>query len=786
MTENSHYSMFSDEKNKRELEKIQVEKILAKAAQYWPLFVITAIIFLAVAFVYLKYVTPVYKIRAKVFINNDKGKASQESLFQGFGMNNGSAETDNEIEVMKSRMLMQEVVQHLQLNVRYFTNSSFKETELYDRAPVKAILLNGNDTKTSYAYTFNGSSGDNFLITDGDKKWEGRFGDTIPLPAGSVVIQKRTPVNEISHSKELEIRFSPVEATADWHVSTLDIQPVKPQVSIVNMYINDNIPARGEDVLNTLIAVYLQANIQDKNKIADGTIEFIDDRVQLLENELKNIEEKIEVFKRENKIIDFKDQSKTLLSTTNEYSKQLTEQEVQLDIIKSLEEYLQTHPEKIVPSTFLIQDITLTNTIQRYNLLLTQKQNLLVSSTEQNPYVRSIYKELGALREDMKNNLASIKRSLTITRDRLMQKANSLNTGIQEVPGNERTFLEFSRRQSVLQELYLYLLKQREETAISKAATSANAQVLEPARKEGGPVFPKKSRVYLTALVIGLLIPSTIVIGKEVFNVRVKTTDDITSLTDISVIGQIGHNKDKSIVAVHKGSKTVLSEQFRALRTNTQFLLTGTENKVIMITSSMGGEGKSFVSINLSNTLALSGSRVVLMELDLRKPKISHHLGIDSRFGFSDYAIGKAGINDIIVPSGVHESFNIIPSGAIPPNPSELIMLPKIETLFQELRKRFDFIIIDTSPVGLVTDAQLLGRYADAVLYMVRQNYTYKQQVRMADELHRKAKLPSMSIVLNDVKNGSMAYGYGNGYYTEDNKTGRYRVQNIWNKLQRR
>ncbi|MBS1689469.1 MAG: polysaccharide biosynthesis tyrosine autokinase, partial [Bacteroidetes bacterium] len=370
---------------------------------------------------------------------------------------------------------------------------------------------------------------------------------------------------------------------------------------------------------------------------------------------------------------------------------------------------------------------------------------------------------------------------------------------IKEIPTKERVFLEYSRQQAIKQELYLFLLKKREETAIGKSTTIANSRIIEPARSSGAPFSPKRSMIFLTAFLIGVLTPAVVIYLRNLLNTRINSRADINALTKISIAGEIGHSDNQDTLVVTPGSRSVIAEQFRALRTNIEFLLTKEDEKVIMLTSSMSGEGKSFVSLNVASTLALSGKRVVLMELDLRKPKISKYLGLDNSIGFSNYAIGQAEYDKIIVPSGVQDNFFIIPSGPIPPNPSELIILPKIAELFSLLRKDFDYVVIDTAPIGFVTDAQLLGRYADAVLYLVRQGYTYKQQIQLADELHRTRKMPRMSLIVNDVQvtrgygygYGYYSYGYGygygayGGYFEEKNKNANF-LQKFFNRFQKR
>lgn len=766
------YTMFSEEDDRRE--KVHIEKIVTKAIRYWPLFLVSIVICLCASVLYLRYVTPVYKTHAKILIKDEKkGGNSEDKLFQDLGLSTGISNVENEIEILKSRVLMQDVVRELNLHIRYYSETGLSKKEYYTDAPVTFVpLFPDSNIRKGYSYMVQSVSG-KITITEGEKSYAANVGDTVRLSVGDVVVRQ----NAGGDIQDVHVTISPVDAMGDAYLSKVEIEPVNKQVSIINLTEKDNIPQRGRDVLNKLIAVYIRAGINDKNLVSEGTLQFIDERAQLVEKELGAIEAEIEQFKRTNNITGIAEQSKMLMEHTGEFNTKLTEQEIQLKIIESLEQYLQRQGNRIVPSTLFVKDITLTKLIEQYNSLLAQKQSLLVSSTERNPYIVNIDKGLSNLKSDIRNNVASIKEELTVSMNQIRRNIGMYDSRVQQVPEKERIYLDYARKQAVTQELYLFLLKKREETAISKSSTVTNARILEPSHSEGSPFYPSKSRIYLIAFVVGLVIPGGWVVAREVFDLKVKTREDITGLTAMPILAEIGHRKEKDVVVVYKSSKSVVSEQFRVLRTNLQFLLTERNNKAILITSSMGGEGKSFISINLSGILSLAGKRVVLLEMDLRKPKVSEHLNITYKHGFSDYAIGQAKYEDIIVPSGISDTLYVIPAGPIPPNPAELLMLPHTAELFERLRSEFDYIIIDTPPLGLVTDAQLLGKFADAALYVVRQGYTYKQQVKFANEAYKTGKLPKMNIVVNDVTMGrgssyAYRYGYGNGYYEEDNGNG--------------
>jgi capsular exopolysaccharide synthesis family protein len=771
----SEFTMFKNHPSDYN-DRVKIEKIIAKAKIYWPLFLICVLLSILIGYIYLRYSTPIYKIHAKVLIKDEKkGNGSEGQLFQDLGIRTGVASVDNEIEIFKSRSIMLKVVRDLQLNVHYWISGAINKTELYHDAPFKMIPL-FPDSSLHWGSKYNVLyKGESIELEEGHKKRKINLGDTVTISAGRVVFIKNTEVNARVDKEKFEVTIEPVDATADRYLGGLEVAAVNKQVSIIGLSVNDHIPQRGEAVLNQLIEVYLQANIDDRNKVSDSTIAFINDRLVLVSEELGDIEKEIEGFKKTNELTDIKDQSKLLLDNSGEYARELTQQEVQLKVAESLETYIQGNTHHIVPSTLLVQDISLSRLIEKYNTIQSQRQSLLLAQTPDNPTVANLDQQLENLRGDMKSSLSSIKTSLQVTISELKRRAGYLDERLKSVPQKERIFLEYSRQQNIKQELYLFLLKKREETAISKSATIANARIIEPARKDGSPFAPSRSKVLLTAFAIGILIPGARVLLKELFNLKIDSRNAIAEATRMPILGEIGHNETDEIVVVQNNSRSILSEQFRALRTNLQFLFTGKNDKAILITSSMSGEGKSFIAINLANTIALSNKKVVLLELDLRKPKISEHLNIHSKKGFSDYAVGSATIDEIIVPSGLAPNFYIIPTGAIPPNPAEIIMLPKTEILFEALKEKFDYVIMDTAPVGLVTDAQLLGSHADATLFIVRQNYTYKEQVRIADELAHAGKMPKMSIVVNDVEMGrgsyyGYGYGnyYGNAYYIED------------------
>jgi tyrosine-protein kinase Etk/Wzc len=549
----------------------------------------------------------------------------------------------------------------------------------------------------------------------------------------------------------------------------ISIFPTSKTVSTIELTISDPLPERGESILNTLLRIYDQMNKDDKNRIADSTIAFIDERLQIVASELGNVEGDIEKFRTQNKLTDISSQGKLLLDNSFAYLKELNQADVQIEVVNALENYLRNadNRARLVPTSLTLQDPTLVSMVQAYNAAQIEADRRAQNTAANNPVMQQLTVQINNLRDDILSTLGNLKRSLVITRDNLKRKSDQLYNQMSRIPGNEKLFLEFSRQQSIKQELYLYLLQKREETSVSKAANVDIVRIVDSGKSDTKPYFPRPSLIYILAVIVGLILPGVILFVRSLLNTRILSKADVIARTNTQVIAEIMHNENKEESrVVEPGSRTVISEQFRTLRTNLQYLLPGANDKCIMITSSMSAEGKSFVAMNLASAIELTGKRVVLLELDLRKPKISKMLELDHATGFTNYIINKSHIEDIIIPVEHGSGLFVVPSGPVPPNPSELLLSPKVNDFFDHLKLHFDYIIIDTAPVGLVSDAQLLARYADTTLYIVRHRYTFKQQITLVEDLRKRRKLPRMNIVINDIRSSRhLSYGYGYSSY---------------------
>ncbi len=751
---------------------LDLQQLVGKFRFLWPWMLICALVAVTIAGLYLYFTPNQFKVNAKILIKDDEkkgGGGGDLSMLKSIGLLSGASNVDNELEIIRSYTLMREVVQDLQLNVQYFKKENLKTTELYGKtAPFQLWFESFNKSafaegalKYEVVVTNKGLS----LKAEEGPAYQVSWGDSLTIPAGKLIALRNAGAAS-KGSETYSLVVSNPDLVADGMVKSIEASIPNKQVTTINLAIEESIPERGEHIINKLINAYMRANVDDNNRIADSSMAFIDARLMVVGDQLSNIEKEIQVFKQKNEISDLGEQAKAMISSTSDYAREVSQQEVQLSVIESLERYIKENSgnPRIVPASLVVQDPTLSAVVGQYNSLLMQRSRLLLGSTETNPMVVNIDGQLQDLRQDMISGIQSVKRGAQVALKSLRSNSSDLEARMRQVPQKERVALDYSRQQAIQQELYLFLLQKREETAISRSSTIANARIIDAAKTDRGPIKPKKKVIMAIALLAGLVLPFGVSYGRSIINTRLRTRADIEQVSDLPVIGEIGHHNQDKVLVAEVGNRSVVAEQFRALRTNLQYILTGLDEKTILITSCMSGEGKTFISINLASVLALAGKKVALLELDLRKPRVSASLGLDPAKGFSTYAIGKATLEEVLIPSGIHADCWLLPSGPLPPNPAELLLNERTDALFSELEQRFDYIIIDTTP-NIVADALILSKKAQATLFIVRANVTDKDQMKIPNGLYRDGKMPRMNLVVNDINQSKYSggyYGYGN------------------------
>ncbi|KAA8482022.1 capsular exopolysaccharide synthesis family protein [Arcticibacter tournemirensis] len=794
--------MYKSSINKAESRKDENDELklfLSKLLSQWPLFILSILTCLGIGILFLRYKTPVYKIAAKLLVEDQqKGGAGMgtSEMFSDLGtLFNTKSNVDNEAEILRTRSLVEEIVRNLKLNVRYYKKGTFKNLELYD-APFNVELISVKDTVLTTTFEVTDSSSGEYVLSYEDRQTGDEISKKYRYDQAFII----DDIGTLKITKNAQFRGSEANdyiftiASFDQTVASIRAQlavaVTNKQVSTIDLTLEYPIPKKGEEILTEVINSYIKLNLRNRNEIADSTIAFIENRLLVVSRELGDIEGNIQKFKQTKGLADISEQSKLLVGSSSEYIKRISDIETQLNITEALLGYLkdESRNKRVVPSSVLPEDPVFAGLVERYNNLVLEKERHLLSSTEDNPVIRNLVQRIMSLRNDMLSNLNSTAQSLRITKQQLNQNAGQIQGQIKAVPSQERTYLDLARQQEIKQELYVYLLQKREETAISKTANLANTRLIDAAKSETAPFSPKRGVLLLMSLAFGLALPVGWIYLNEILNNRIQNKKEIEYLTSIPIIGEISHNSSEENVVVIKNSRSPISEQFRALRTNLPFFMASDATcQTILLTSSMSGEGKSFIATNLGAALALSGKKVAMLELDLRKPKLSQNLGVVGKYGFTNYIIdNNVKESDIISATWVNENLFVVSAGPIPPNPAETILNSRMDSLIKYLKDQFDFIILDAPPIGLVSDAQLLSKYADLSLYIVRQRITYKDQLMIANELYDNGKFGKMAIVVNDISK-SKGYGYGYGYgYAYGYSYGEYNDMpspNFWNRI---
>jgi capsular exopolysaccharide synthesis family protein len=772
--------------------EVDVKFLVAKVLGNWHWYVLSILIFSIIgAFVFL-FTSPRYTVQTRVLVTgyNAQGRTvtgvDESTILKNLGTNSVPNAVSNEMEIIHSRSLIEKTVKDLQLNVGYWGQGVIRYEEIYKKSPyfIKLLSLNNQMLLNSPMQYDVRVLGDKVRFIDEftNNVFTAAFGDTLHFKYGSWVLERNPDVTESDPNQRLGLIITSYSNAISNYMNDIEAETVTEFVNIIDLSISGPTPDKNEDMLRYLVSLYVQSDIDNTNRIADSTIAFINERLASVSQELTGIDKNIETFKKRNHLTDMSTDTKELLQNSSVTNQNLAEKQTEYKIVDDLEKYLMDNRNntRVMPTTAPIQDPAFVQTLDKYNTLQLQRQSALQTSTAANPAVKSIDIQLSQLRGDLLSMMRTYKNSLGAQQSDLQARNDQMVGSITKVPTQERIFLDFTRQQNVMQNLYTYLLQTREQTEVSKSDNIGPIRVIDEAQRSPLPWFPSVILISIGAIFLGLLIPSVVLFMQELLNTRVITIEDITANTNVPVVANISHVKKPARVMVTKDSRSQVAEQFKALRTSLQFLMPNTSEKVLMTTSSMGGEGKSFTAINLASAIALSGKKVLLMEMDLRKPRISSALNLDNSFGFSDYIVSDdAKISDIIKPSEVHPSFYVIGSGTIPPNPAELLVHDKVDGLFSELKKQFDYIVIDCPAIGLVTDALLLSKYTDTVLYMVRQRYTYKKQVSIIQSLANDKRFKRIDIVFNDIKTlpgYNYAYGfnkkYSYRYYEEGSSNG--------------
>lgn len=772
-------------------QEFNLTEYIRKYIRYWYLFPIFLFTSLIAAFFYLQLTQPVYSTKTSILIKDqNKGLSGAQGdilteLSSQFG---GNKLVENELEIIKSQTLMEQVIKELKLDVAYKAKDGLRTINLYKSSPV----VIKPEVITPFGYQepmiIHVEDSTHFRFNDEDRMFT--FNQRFNNAWGAFVVTKGEP----SEYSDVEIDFTEVKNLAETMLKSLSVEQPNIKSTVLELTYEDSDVQRSKDVLNTLLDVYVQSSLSDKNSEASNTLKFIENRLGLITGELGDVEKDVESYKTNQGITDISAESQLFLENIKENDSKLNEVNTKISILESVDNYIQNAGEgAVAPATYMIDDPVLVSLLTKFNELELQRERYARTTSPNNPLLETINTQLAGTRQSIRENVQNLKRGMAVTKKNLEGINTRFSAGLRSIPKKEREFVGIKRQQSIKEELYLYLLQKREETALAYASTVTDSRLIDAPIATFRPIKPKKALIWLGAGAAGVVVPILLINLLFMLNNTVQRREDIEKVTHSSILGEIGQMKntvngqpgEESIIKMT--SRSAVAEQFRALRTNLQYLGDGS-CRVLMFTSSIGGEGKSFVSINLAASLAYSDKRVLLIGLDLRKPTLHERLMLPNKFGASNCLIGQGHYEDFIQPTGVHPKFEVLTSGPIPPNPSELLSNGKLPLLLAELRHKYDYILIDSPPYGLVTDSALIAEHVDATLYIVRFNYTILDHLKRIGELQRARRFSNLSVIFNGVNYGAgygYGYGYGGygyGYYSEDTEV---KGQNMGTRLKK-
>lgn len=757
-----------------DLGSLTIKDLFFKYVRFLPVFLVSVSLLLFAAYLYLRYTTPIYRTTGTIsFVTNENRSDRFEQIFKANQIEDILAEQ----EIIRSSSLMERVIKKAGLQVNYYAIGKIKSLNIYKNAPFQLEIFELTDSSNFFSISFDFENQTDFRVNN--EKQIFRIGQVFRNSNG--VFRLSNPEGNMI-GKKYSVSWTPAYMLAPAYASMVRISPKVAGSMIYNISIDNSNLNLGKDIINNLIDEYRIANIEYRNTTTEQTMKFINERMSILEKDLDSVEKKLLSFKQYYDIIDMEKQSDRYFETISESDKLQNEYMLNLKVVELIEEYLSDKNNLFekVPSSLGIENEAFQKLVGEYNLKVSERKTLLDAGTKpENVLIKNLENQIREIRVAIFESLKNSKKLYQTMIDEVSKKGGSARSDLKFLPQRAKDLLEIEREKEIKQRLYNFLLEKREETAMSQASTIPNSKILSYAVGNNTPIKPNRRGIQLLAIFLGIGLPALFIFFQEIINDKINTRYDIEKITAASILGEVGHSYSSSSMIVSKTNRSMVSEQFRIIRSNLQYVLSKVEKPVIMITSSFSAEGKSFITTNLGGVMALAGKKTAILEFDIRKPKLIQGLKINNRVGITNFLVGKATPEELPVKVPGFENLFAISCGPVPPNPSELLLDSRVDELFVWLKENFDVVILDTAPVGMVSDALTLGKYADTSLYIVRQGYTYKKQIALIDELYTEQRLPRISIIINDVKlkpgygyygYGRYGYGYsyGGGYYETD------------------
>lgn len=773
----------------------------------WKWFILSIFICIGIGFLYLRYTTPVYNTIAKLLIKDDdnsrrSGRGGLQALesMSNLGIISNNYGIENEQEILTSTTVAEQAVRDLKLYVNYYLKGHVKNQLIYKEQPINVDMdfahlekLNApvklKITRKNNNYIIKGT----YYVPENEVTFDGPYEIEKTIQGIPAVIHTKAGIitltangrYKLDDGESLIAVLNSPRIASYKYVKDLSVEQTSKTSSVLSLQLKDQDISRSMDYLRQLVVCYNRQANEDKNEIAVRTEEFINERLAKINAELSSTDGALEDYKKRNRLMELKLDATTTSTNTSVYEQKLNEANTQISLITSLINFANRPGNKhqVLPSNVGLQDQASTSLINEYNKIALERNRLLRTASENSPVVVELTSQLDDMQASIHQALQQAKKSLTIQRDAIQMQLGQYSGEVTKAPEQERILTQIGRQQEVKSGLYLMLLQKREENSISLAATADKGKLIEMPQY-AGKVSPKGSIIMLIAFILGIAIPSLILYVINFFRYRIEGHDDVASLTKLPIIADIvvasETAKTRADIVVHENQNNQMEEIFRSMRTNIQFMLKEDQN-VIMFTSSTSGEGKTFTAANLAVSFALLGKKVILIGLDIRKPRLAelfkinnHHNGITPLLTMTNP--GWDDVKKQIVPSEINNNLDLLMAGPIPPNPAELVSRPALEQVLTQLKQHYDYVLVDTAPVGLVTDTLQIGKHADICIYMCRADYTPKASFGMINELAAENKLPNLCIAINGIDLSDKKYGYYYGYgkYGKYGKYGHY------------
>ena len=754
---------------------IDYAALVQRFLRNWYWFVLAVGVCLALAYLHLRYTIPIYQAQTSMLIQEQSGGQagiSKEAIAQELGFENTYV-IENEVYMLRSNYIMERVVRALGLDVSYVHQGAVRNTEIY--RPEAFTLVSVDTTQRpldeieygSVMVRFDDTQQFSLIRGEGDTTTM-RYTQAFPIGNRDFKLVHTLGQSLPSDESVYQINVMKVKDVASRYSRALNVAQVE-RSGVVNLSLTDPVPDKAKDILNALVTVYEQQIVEQQSQAGQQTLTFLDERLAFVTEELSEVENDMSQFRQGAGLnVDVQTAGSSYLERVNVVDAQLSDQQVRRELIQDIRDNLaggQSY--RALPLASEVIPPVLTALITQYNETVFLRDQKLEGVTAQHPSVATFDEQLDATKQSIMQSVDVLLQESNQRIGNLQAQLQPIESNLSRLPANEQRLLEIMRDQNIQNNLYIFLLTRREEAQMTIAAQVPNTRIIDRASAGSSPISPNRPMIYLLAIGVGLIVPASTMFLRELLGKTVSTEKEITNYLPYPIVGRIVHSPGKEALQVLDNQRSAIAEAFRLLRTNLGFLLPDGQSSVVMLTSSVSGEGKSFISSNLSAALALTKKRVVVVGLDMRKPKLAEMVlaedGSRRGVGLSNYLIGKATYEEIVAPSP-HERLSVISSGPLPPNPAELLMEGRMATLMERLREDFDVIILDAPPVGIVTDGLLLKDYVNVTLFVARVGVTPKKSMYYINELVDAGKLNRVNLVINGI-DPKAAYGYGYGYY---------------------